>query len=139
MPRTRLFPALLARRPAKGPAPQQMQMQMKHRLPGTAPGVDHRPVAPELAVSCNPCRDQGDLAQSRFFFGAGMLERSKMPLRTNQHVRRRLRVDVLEREHIRVFVHHLRGNLFCSNLAEQTIGAHWFPPCVSSSSRMTMA
>src|SRR5690348_4980634 len=108
-----------------------MQMQMKDGLPRTASGIDHGSVARESAVSSNPRRDQRDLAQSRFFFRAGMLERRKMLLRANQHVRRRLRVDVLEREHIRVFVHHLRGNLLCSNLAEQAIGAHWLPPPVS--------
>src|SRR5215475_8976232 len=116
-----------------------MQMKMKDGLPRAAAGIDHGPVAAELAVSGNPRRDQRHLAQSRFFFGAGMLERRKMLLRTNQHVRRRLRVDVLEREHVRIFVHQLRRNLFCSNLAEQAIGAHCFPPPASSSSRTTMA
>src|SRR5262245_27361222 len=116
-----------------------MQMKMKDGLSSGDASIDHGPVAAELAVSCNPRRDQRDLAQSRFFFGAGMLERRKMLLRTNQHVRRRLRVDVLESEHVRIFVDHLRRNLFCGNLAEQAIGAHCFPPPVRSSSRTTKA
>jgi hypothetical protein len=52
-----------------------------------------------------------------------------MLLRDDEHMRRRVRVDVFERKHVLVLVNFLRGNLTAENAAEKAvadgIGHRW--------------
>ena len=56
----------------------------------------------------------------------GFFESRKMRLRNNQHMRRSLRIDIFEREHMRVFMNLLGGNLSANNAAEKTIALESF-------------
>jgi len=56
-------------------------------------------------------------------FGPSLLQSCKMFLGNHQHVRGRLRLDVLKREDILVFVDFFRWNLAADDAAEKTIGS----------------
>src|SRR5712675_58236 len=126
-------------RPMKRSSTKQMQVQMEHRLPGAASRVHHRAVA--LLQFSFPRQfrcDQRNLSQHRLFFWSGLFQRSKMFLRTNQNMGRRLRINIFKCKYVRIVVNQLRRNLFLRNLAEQTIAFHSSTPDAASSSRMTI-
>src|ERR1051325_4514660 len=129
----------LSRRPVKRSSAQQVHMQMKNGL-ARAASIVHDGAVPlaQFSVSGQFRSHQRDFSQERFVRVSRLLQRSKMLLRTNQNVGRRLRIDVFERENVGIFMEQLRRNLLGGNFAEQTIGAHWYSPVVASSRRMTM-
>jgi hypothetical protein len=53
----------------------------------------------------------------------GFFESRKMSLGNDQHMRGCLRIDVFEREHVRVFMNLLAGDLSANNAAEKAVGA----------------
>jgi hypothetical protein len=53
----------------------------------------------------------------------GFFESRKMSLGNDQHMRGCLRIDVFEREHVRVFMNLLGGDLSANNAAEKAAGA----------------
>ena len=53
----------------------------------------------------------------------GFFQSGKMSLGNDQHMRRCLRIDVFEGEHVLVFMNLLGGNLSANNAAEKAIGA----------------
>src|ERR1700691_923656 len=95
---------------------------MKHRLPRPRPHIEHCPVS---LLDIPPARKLrgGYLAAADQFgiAGSSFLQSSKMFLRDDEHMGRRLRVDVLKGEDILVFVNFLRGNLAAQDAAEKAV------------------
>lgn len=101
-----------------------MHVQVKDGLARTGPNVQHGSVT--LLDSSLPrdlCRrqvtapDDLGIAFLRFF------QPGKMSFGNDQHMRRRLRIDILKRKNVLVFVNFLRGNLSVNNPAEKAIGS----------------
>ena len=107
------------------PATQQMQVQMKHGLAGTAAVVDHGAIAGEqVAFRGQLCRYQLQFAKQRLVSVLRIVQRGKMLSRANQNVRGRLGIDVFEREHVVVFIDKLRGNLLRADFAKKAVWVH---------------
>src|SRR5215470_17580270 len=115
-----------------------MQVQVEDGLASAAAGVDYRAVA---ALQFSFSRDlrgyHGHGSEHSFVFRARFCQRRKMLLGTNQNMRGRLRINVLEGKNVGVFIHHFGGNLFSCDFAEQAICAHGSPSGSGSSIRMT--
>src|SRR5437868_4514867 len=112
---------------------------MKNGLSCTGSGIHHRAVSrSQLEFSRQIRRYKLQSAQYGLIFGRGLIQRGKMLARDDQDMRRRLRSDVFKRKHILVLVKYLRRDLFRSDFAEQTIGAHRLPPPFPASSKRTM-
>ena len=62
------------------------------------------------------------LAHDPVIFGGEVVEAGDVAPRHHEHVRRRLRVDVLERDHAVVLIHDRARDLPRDDLAEQAIG-----------------
>ena len=107
------------------PTSQQMQVQMEHGLPGAAAVVEHGAIAGEqVSLRRQLCGHHLQFAQQRLVGALRVMQRRKMPAWANQNVRRRLRTDVFEREHVVVFIDKLRGNFLCADFAEKAIRVH---------------
>ena len=125
----------LSWRPLHGAPTKQVQMDVKDRLASVAVRVEDRPItasgdAPFPGDGCGAPRQFPDnLIVAR----RQVVERCDVPLRHQKHVRRRLRVDVVEREHTIVLVDDRAGNLSTDDLAEQAVG-HGCPSMSSASS-----
>ena len=98
-------------------------MKMIDRLPGPAAVVRHEPEARRKARLLGEDRrdplepaQQGDVGVRR------VREARHVLLRDDQHVRRRLRVDVLDDDGIVVLVDHLSGDGSRYDLAEEAVG-----------------
>src|SRR6266436_2816081 len=115
-------------------------MQMEYSLPGTLAAVQNGSVPIEKIPLPGELRGYKlQFPEHRLIFGPGVAQRFEVFTRANQDVSRRLWVDVFESKKIGIFVHDLRRNLLCRNLAEKAVRAHWFPPAgVPSSSRRTI-
>ena len=87
------------------PPAQQMQVQVQHGLSSTASVIEHRAVAGEqVAFRGQLRRHQLQFPQQRLVTMLRIVQRAKMSSRTNQNMRRRLRIDVLERENIVILI-----------------------------------
>ena len=108
----------------KAASRQQMQMDVEDRLTCFAIRVEHRPVA-AIGVAVFP----GDL-RSRAMHGPNeavvvrrqIVQRGDVSSRDDQHMQRRLRVDVFDRDQLIVLMHELSRNLAADDLAEETVG-----------------
>src|ERR1041384_2681324 len=91
----------------------QVQMKMKDRLSRFAIRVEYRPIAAGRDAAF--FRDRGgpsnELADEPVVFLADVVQRFDVTFRDDEHVRGRLRADVVEGEHAVVLVHDARGNL----------------------------
>src|SRR6267142_2300219 len=97
--------------PSKFPPAQQMQVKMKYGLPCAKAVVKNGPVTiGELTLSGDLRGNELHAPEHRRILGRGIGERNVMLSGTNQNVRRRLRLNVLEGEDLGVFVHEFRGN-----------------------------
>src|SRR2546425_7531542 len=116
-----------------------MQVKMKDGLARAGAIVQHSSVAfQQLAFARQLRGDQLQLAEERLIFGRGVGQRFEMLTRANQNVRGRLRADIFKREEIGILIDDFRGDLLRSNLTEQAVSAHRFPPAgVLSSNRVT--
>lgn len=76
----------------------------------------------DLALTCDGSRSQVTAADQFGVVGLGFFQSREMFLRNYQHMRRGLRVDVFEREHMLVFMDFLGWNLSANDAAEKTIG-----------------
>ena len=99
-------------------------MDMKDCLAGIAIGVEDRSVAArrQAAFAGDSGRPPHQFADEPVVLGAELVERRDMPFRYDQHVGRRLRVDVVEGDDAIVLVDQRRGNLTPDDFAEQAVG-----------------
>jgi hypothetical protein len=97
-----------------------MQMDVKDRLSSITVAVDHRAVAAGVVapVSRDRCRPARQLAHQRVVCSRHLVERRNVPLRNHHDMQRRLRIDVLERQQVFVFMHTFRGNFSGDDFAE---------------------
>ena len=97
---------------------------MKDCLTRSAIRVEQRTVAGlrKPALLCDERGAADELADNLIVFGPDVIERRDVPLRHDQDVRRRLRVDVVERENAIVLVDDARGYLPLDDFAEQAVG-----------------
>src|SRR5215472_1244642 len=126
-------------RPAELPPTQQVQMQVKNRLPCSFAVVQHSSVAcKQLAFARQVRRHKLEFSKDYLILGARICQRLEVLPWANQDVCRRLRADVLECEEVLVLINELRWNLLRPNLAKEAVGAHRAPPAgVSGSNRVT--
>src|SRR4051812_23105656 len=114
----------LPRRPREAAAAEHVQMDVEDRLPCLCVGVEDRP-EPAVGVALI-ARHRGGAAEhltdQRLVAGLKIVQRRNVPLRDDQRVQRRLRVDVVEDHEVVVFVDYRCGNLLAHDAAEQAIG-----------------
>src|SRR3954468_23196515 len=97
-------------------------MEMEHALSRAGTDVVDRPVSIfDLALARELRRDQLAVAEDLRVLRLGFLQSDHVFFGDDQHVRGRLRIDVLEGEGSLVFVDLLRGDLAGDDLAEQTV------------------
>jgi len=101
------------------PAPNEMDVQMEHRLAGSWAHVQHRSIT---ILNSSVSRDfrccEVTAADRVRIFQRCFLKARKMFLRNDQHMGRRLGIDVLESERVLVLVDFLGRNFAVDNSAE---------------------
>src|SRR3954454_9925034 len=100
-----------------------MSVDMEDRLPGGAARVEQQPVAVEALI----CGDRRRLTHHRSEEGLvphQLADVSVMLARDHQHMCRRLRVDVPERDRALRFTYDVRWDFPGSDLAEQAVVRH---------------
>jgi hypothetical protein len=101
---------------------QQVDVEMKHRLPRSRTHVEHGAVSLlDVPLACNLSRCEVTAADHFGVFGPRFLQSSKMFLRNNQHVRGSLWVDVFKGQYVLVLVNFLGGNFAAENAAEKAV------------------
>jgi len=99
-------------------------MQMKHRLSGSRADVENGTVSAfDIARARNLCRHQVAASDDLGIRRLGLLQPRKMPLGNDQHMRRRLRMDVLNSKNVFVLVYFPRRKLAAQDAAEDAIGS----------------
>ncbi len=112
-----------ARWPSEPPSTQQMEVDVKHRLPRAFAVVDDEAVAVGVeaeVVGEGGGADEGFAHRHCVGFGE-VVERGDVASRDDEDVRRRLRVDVVEGDRVGVFEDFLRGDLAVGDAAEQAV------------------
>src|SRR5690348_8148849 len=107
-----------------------MHVQVEHGLSAAGIAVDHAAIAvfgKAFALGVLRRRQQQLADQWRLGFAAVVQGRQRFVLGDEQHVHRRLRMDVAKGEDVVVFVHHVGGNLAADDLVENGI-AHACSP-----------
>ena len=74
-----------------------------------------------FALAGDLCRDQLAVADDLGVLGRGFLKPDDVALGHDEHVRRRMGIDVFENEHLVVLVDLLRGNFAGDDLAEKAV------------------
>src|SRR5690606_24534015 len=116
-----------ARRPAESPPAEEMEVQVKDRLPPVGTGVGHQPVAPlvEAEVGRDLGREGQQLAEYRLTVGAlGVPGRREVAGRDDEDVGRGLGREVVEGHRVGAAPDDLRGNLARDDLAEDAVNGH---------------
>src|SRR5262249_10968846 len=109
--------SLLPRWPPKIPAAQQMQVQMRHRLASALLAVDNEPVAvANSQLHGQLGRDDVQMAKEIpiFRFDVGMSRNDLAG--DNQHMDRRLRVDIAKGQAAIVLIDDVRWDLLVDDL-----------------------
>ena len=103
-------------------------MQVENRLSGPPAHVVHRPVS-ILDPALPRNRRRYHVAMPDYFRvrRRRLFQAGNVSLGNDQDVRRRLRINVLDRDGVRVFVNFLGGNLVPDNAAEKAFGVHGVP------------
>ena len=120
-------------------AAEQMQVEVKHGLPGVGVRVDHGAVArfgDPLAL-----RDLGReraRAARRSAASFASLSVATCSRGTIEHMQGRLRIDVAERDALRRLRDELRRDLAAHDAAEQTVVSHRTAPWLRTSAARTM-
>ena len=97
-------------------------MQVKDGLAGARSDVEHRPISILNAALTRNVRGCEMTAANGFrVFGLRFLQSANMLFWNDQHVGWRLRIDVLKRVGVVIFINLLRGNFAGNNAAEQTV------------------
>lgn len=103
-------------------SPQEVDVEMKHRLARTRTHVEHRPVSLlDVPPAGNLRRRQVTAPNHVGVFDLRFLQSRKMLLRNDEHVRRCFWVDVLKGKHMLVLVNFFGGDLAAHNAAEKAI------------------
>src|SRR5207237_7681319 len=112
----------LPRRQAQISAANQMHVQVENCLPGPRAYVKNGAVAVfNSALACNLRRSQMTPAHGINVLSLRLFQAANMLLWDYQNMGRRLRIDVLKRVCMSVFVNFFCGNLALDNAAKQTI------------------
>src|ERR1700738_2584299 len=120
-----LTPAPLPRRPPHMPPAKHVDMHMAHRLPAFGPGIQHQPIpSHQLLPPSHFIRSSHQLAEQLRMLRPSLRHRAEMLLRDHQRMRRRLRVDVRERDTDLVLVQPLDRNRSRNKLAEEAFTTH---------------
>src|SRR5579864_119450 len=113
----------LSRRPAECASTQQVNVQVKDGLSSAGANVE------DGAVSLLDFALAGDHGSSQMTaaddFGVAafcFFQSCKMAFGNDEHMGRRLRINVFKREHVFVFKNFFRGNLAANDAAEEAIG-----------------
>ena len=97
-------------------------MQMKDRLACVgADVIDSTETALKLAFACNLCRHKLAIAHQFRICFRRLINPDNMLFRNDQHMRGRLRIDVLKRKSFFVFIDFLGGDFAGNDLAEKTV------------------
>ena len=99
-----------------------MEVHVEDRLTGVGPGVDDAAVALRVSELLRDLRGgEEELARDLRVVGAEVVEGGYVLLGDDEHVRRGLRLDVLEGEDVLVLVDLLRRDLAPDELAEEAV------------------
>ncbi len=111
---------VLSRRPAEGASAQQVDVQMIDCLPAVFPVIHHDAVAlVQAARASNLRRGPEKVPKERIVCLLRARQRVEVPARSNEDVRRRLRVDVRESVAVFILVDGCGWNCTFDDLAEQ--------------------
>src|ERR1051326_2748642 len=108
-----------------------MEVQMRHGLTGALTAVDHQSVA----ILDAELRDQLDRDQMKvsdqllILWLQIIVRRNDFPWH-NEHVNRRLRIDVLERNAMLVLMDDGGGDFLVDDLEEDVVAEHFHPLAV---------
>src|SRR5690242_765100 len=110
----------LAWRPFQITATQQVQMKMKHGLPGTGSYVVHSAITVfHAAFTRDPGSDQVRISDDLGVFRTGLFQSDDVLFGNDEHVGRRLRPKVLKGKNLFVLVNFLGGNFSGDDIAEK--------------------
>lgn len=102
---------------------KNVAVEMRNRFTPVRTVVQHETIAGFLETEC--ARDLGcfqkEMAQHRVILGCGLRNSRDGFARHDQHMDRRLRIDILERHHLVVLVNNRRGDLLIGNLLEKRL------------------
>ena len=101
-------------------------MNVEHRLPAFAVAVHDQTIPGRIYATLNgqPFRAANQRTeQTRLLFWY-IVHSCDVLLGNNENVRRRLRADVVEREHVIVLVDDVTRNFASGELAEQAVAGH---------------
>jgi len=105
------------------PAAEQVQMQVIHRLPTIITGVHNDPVAfAQLLIARNLASRSHQRSHQSHICSNCTCRRSNVPLRNDQHVCRRLRIDVGKTNAKFVFIDAACRNIPVDDPAEEAFG-----------------
>lgn len=97
-------------------------MDMEYTLAGAGSVVDHDPIAiHDIFVAGDPPSDQQQVSQDLTILPGSFIQRRDVSFRNNEHVRRRLRVDVAKRKGPIILKNKLRWNLPVDDFAKEAI------------------
>ncbi len=104
---------------------QQMDVEMKHRLPRTRAYVEHGSVSLlDIPLTRNLGGRKVAAAYHVSVLSLRFFQSGNMFLRNHQHMRGRLGIDVFKGKHVAVLVDFFRRNLAANDAAEKAI-ARW--------------
>lgn len=115
--------AVSPRRPAQGTATQDMQVEVKHRLPSASAVVDCK--AERIAAAKlfrNLARSQHEVTKERLVFSCGITKARNRFARDQQHMHRCSGIDVLERDALVIFINNAGRDLACDDFFEEGLG-----------------
>jgi hypothetical protein len=99
-----------------------MYVQVKYRLAGARPYIQHGPVAVfDFSLTRNLRGCKMTAANDLRVRSLRLLQSGKVLLRDNQNVRRGLRPDIFEREYVFVFMDLPGRNVAADDAAEKTV------------------
>jgi hypothetical protein len=101
-----------------------VQVNVEHRLACVAVRIEYgsETAGRKASLFRDGRRPPHQLANELIVFDGELIKRGDVALRHHQHVSRRLRVDVVERQHPIVFVHDRTWDLPVDDLAEKAVG-----------------
>jgi hypothetical protein len=130
-----------ARRPAHLAATKHMHMQVRNALLRVRAVIHNASIAAlgYTLLFGNMCRSPSDLADDPLIpFGqTGKVD--NMLAWNHQHVHRRLRIDVAERNHISVLEHDISLDITLSDLAKEAVGhGSVYAPCLKLTDELSI-
>src|SRR5258708_28131753 len=118
---------------------QQMDMEMKHRLPRSRTHVEHGPVSLlDIPLAGNLGGGQVAAADHFGVLGLRFLQAGKMFLRNHQHMRGRRGIDVFKGENIRILVNFRCRDLAAEYAAKKAVGREVSHRLVTMAEKITL-